>query len=215
MSLRLNGYCSALKVIPVASKLRFYFDYVSPYSFLAQSQLAQIQQDTQCEIELVPVFLGGLHQANDLKSPAFVPAKAKWIYRDCHLWAEHYGVSLNWCTHFPFNSIFLLRASIYIQQQHPEQALGFMHSTFNAIWQHGLNVNDQQQVAEYIQEQGFNPQEILEGTSDEKIKQALKDHGEQAAQKELFGLPAFEVNNETFFGQDRLLFVKKALLKAG
>lgn len=202
------------KVIPVAAKLRFYFDYVSPYSFLAQTQLSKLQQETQCDIELVPVFLGGLHQANDVKSPAFVPAKAKWIYRDCHLWADHYGVTLKWCKHFPFNSIFLLRATIYLQQQSSEKAQSFMHDTFNAIWQDGLNVNDQQQVADYIQSQGLNPQEILTGTSDEAIKQALKNNGELAVKKELFGLPAYEVNEQTFFGQDRLLFVKNALENA-
>ena len=199
----------------MTAKLRFYYDYVSPYSFLAQTQLAELQQETGCEIELVPVFLGGLHQANDMKSPAFVPAKAKWIYRDCHLWADHYGVSLDWCKHFPFNSIFLLRASIYIQQHYPNTIQTFMHNTFNAIWQNGLNVNDQQQVGDHLQAQGLDPQEILAGTSDDQIKQALKDNGELAMKKELFGLPAFEVNGQVFFGQDRLLFVKNALLKAG
>ena len=195
----------------MAKTLRFYFDYVSPYSFLAQTQLKALQERTGCEIQLVPVFLGGLHQANDVKSPAFVPAKAKWIYRDCHLWAEHYGVTLNWCKHFPFNSIFLLRATLYLQKNDPEKALSFMHDTFNAIWQNGLNVNDQQQVAEHVESLGLDPQQIMAGTSDEAIKSQLKENGELAFEKELFGLPAYEVDESTYFGQDRLLFVEKAL----
>lgn len=192
--------------------LRFYFDYVSPYSFLAQSQLKELQEKTQCEIELIPAFLGGLHQANDMKSPAFVPAKAKWIYRDCHLWAEHYDITLNWCQHFPFNSIFLLRATLYVQKVAPEKALDFMHDTFNAIWQDGLNVNDPQEVSEHIAKLGFEPEVILAGTADETIKQQLKSNGEIAVEKGLFGLPAFEVSDQVFFGQDRLHFVEKALL---
>jgi len=191
--------------------LRFYFDYVSPYSFLAQSQLSGLKQRTGCDIQLIPAFLGGIHQANEVKSPAFVPAKAKWIYRDCHLWADHYGVTLDWCKQFPFNSIFLLRATIYIQQTEPEKAFDFMTQTFNAIWQQQLNVNDQGAVAEHIAKLGYDPEAILAGTSDDAIKQQLKANGEEAVKKELFGLPAFEVDGKTYFGQDRMLFVENAL----
>lgn len=196
----------------MSKTLTFYFDYVSPYSFLAQSQLAALKQRTGCEIQFVPAFLGGIHKSQEVKSPAFIPAKAKWIYRDCHLWANHYGITLNWCKQFPFNSIFLLRATLVVQQQNPDRVFDLVTGMFNEIWQNQLDVNDPQAVAAALSKLGFDPQALLDGTAQADIKQALLDNGETAVAKGLFGLPAFEVDDDIFFGQDRLLFVEQALL---
>lgn len=195
----------------MAKTLTFYFDYVSPYSFLAQSQLAALKERTGCEIECVPAFLGGIHKAQEVASPAFIPAKAKWIYRDCHLWANHYGITLNWCKQFPFNSIFLLRATLVVQKQNPERVFDLVTGMFNEIWQNQLNVNDPQAVGAALAKLGFDPQALLVGTAEESIKQALLNNGELAVEKGLFGLPAFEVDGDIFFGQDRLMFVEQAL----
>ena len=74
--------------------LDFYFDFVSPYSYLAMTQLPSALSEQDVVINYKPVLLGALHQAQEMPSPAFIPNKAKWIYRDCHLWAKHYDVAL-------------------------------------------------------------------------------------------------------------------------
>jgi 2-hydroxychromene-2-carboxylate isomerase len=191
--------------------LDFYFDFVSPYSYLAVTQLPSVLANIPVNINYKPVLLGALHQAQDMPSPAFIPNKAKWIHRDCHLWAKHYNVPLKWPKQFPFNTLFLLRVCLYLQKTCAEKIPLFVEQTFLAIWQDGLDVNDEQAVAQHLTDIGFDVADILQGCQQQEIKQALKQTVADAHELGLFGVPAFKVGEDVFFGQDRLMFVKQAL----
>jgi len=195
----------------MSKTLEFYFDFVSPYSYLAMPQLLKIQAEQEAQISYKPVLLGALHQAQDMPSPAFIPNKAKWIYRDCHLWAEHLNVSLAWPNQFPFNTMFLLRTALYLQQNQPEKLAQFVEQTFNAIWQNGLDVNDEQAVQLHLQSLGLDVADVMQGCQQQAVKDALKNSVKNAHELGMFGLPAFKVGEDVFFGQDRLMFVEKAL----
>lgn len=198
----------------MAQSLEFYFDFVSPYSYLAVTQLPEALAKFDVKIIYKPVFLGALHQAQDMPSPAFIPNKAKWIHRDCHLWAEHYQVPLSWPKQFPFNTMFLLRTCIYLQASQPEAVPNFVLNTFKAIWQAGLDVNNEAVVQQYLLDLGFDVADILQGCQRQDVKQALKQSVTEAHELGLFGVPAFKVNDDVFFGQDRLMFVQNALKQA-
>ena len=191
--------------------LDFYFDFVSPYSYLAMTQLPSALSEQDVVINYKPVLLGALHQAQEMPSPAFIPNKAKWIYRDCHLWAKHYDVALTWPKQFPFNSMFLLRTCLYLQQTSPEIIPVFIEKTFNAIWQAGLDVNNEQAVAQHLTDLGLDVADILQGCQQQAIKEALKQTVADAHELGLFGVPAFKVGDDVFFGQDRLMFVREAV----
>lgn len=191
--------------------LDFYFDFVSPYSYLAMTQLPKALAGLDVEVNFKPVLLGALHQVQDMPSPAFIPNKAKWIHRDCHLWAQHYNVALTWPKQFPFNTMFLLRACLYIQQTAADKIPDFVEKTFNAIWQDSLDVNNEQAVAEHLTRIGFDVGDILAGCQQQEIKDGLKQTVADAHELGLFGVPAFKVGEDVFFGQDRLMFVQKAL----
>ena len=66
----------------------FYFDFISPYSFLAHKEISKIEKNTGVKIRYNPILLGGLHNLHGIKAPAFIPAKAKHMIRDCKLIAE-------------------------------------------------------------------------------------------------------------------------------
>ena len=78
----------------------FYFDFVSPYSFLAHKQIRKIENEEGIKIKYKPILIGGLHNLHGIKAPAFIPAKAKHMIRDCKLIAAKNGVK------FKFNSYF-------------------------------------------------------------------------------------------------------------
>jgi len=195
----------------MSNTVEFYFDFVSPYSYLALPQILQLQDKQGVQLEYKPVLLGALHQAQDMPSPAFIPNKAKWIYRDCHLWAEHLNIPITWPKQFPFNTMFLLRAAIYVEQRHPEKLPEFVEKTFNAIWQNGLDVNDEQAVQTHLKALGFDVADVLQGCQQQVVKDTLKDSVKTAHELGMFGLPAFRVGDDIFFGQDRLMFVEKAV----
>ena len=196
----------------MSNAITFYFDFVSPYSYLAQTQMAKLASETGARIEYVPVFMGGIYQAQGIKAPASNPSKAAWINKDCRLWAKHYAVDFTWVKPFPFNSIALLRAVLWLQSQQPEPVAKFIESTFDAIWHGKLDVTSEADIAKHITGLGIDAQGLFAGIQADSIKQQLKDNVELAVEKGFFGLPGFTVGNELFFGQDRLMFVKDAYM---
>ena len=83
----------------MTKKVDFYFDFVSPYSFLAHKEIRKIEYKIGIKIKYKPVLLGGLHNLHGIKAPAFIPAKAKHMIRDCKLIAQRNNVK------FKFNII--------------------------------------------------------------------------------------------------------------
>ena len=70
----------------------FYFDFVSPYSFLAHKEIKKIEIKASMKVRYKPILLGGLHNLHGIKAPAFIPAKAKHMIRDCKLIAERNNI---------------------------------------------------------------------------------------------------------------------------
>ena len=87
----------------------FYFDFISPYSFLAHKKIKLIEQENSIKIRYMPILLGGLHNLHGIKAPAFIPAKAKFMIRDCKLIAEKNKVKFKFNSYFPIRSLNLMR----------------------------------------------------------------------------------------------------------
>ncbi len=191
--------------------LEYYFDFVSPYSYLAQTQLPALVSRTSADLVYRPMLLGALHKSHEMTSPAFIPAKAKWIAKDCVLWAHHYKVPMKWCKGFPFNSLFLQRAVVWLQQEQPAKVDEFVNGTFKALWEEGLNPNDVAAVSNHFVALGLDPQQVLAGTEDPAVKDVVKQNTATAKELGLFGAPGFIVGEHVLFGQDRLHFVEAAL----
>ena len=94
----------------------FYFDFVSPYSFLAHKQLKKIENKEGIKIRYNPVLLGGLHNLHGIKAPAFIPAKAKHMIRDCKLIAEKNDIRFKFNSYFPIRSLNLMRGVLVAEE---------------------------------------------------------------------------------------------------
>ncbi|MGP0012152.1 DsbA family protein, partial [Pseudomonas sp.] len=95
----------------------------------------------------------------------------------------------------------------------PERFVEFVDTLYRALWVDGRNLNDPATVAQVLADKGFDPQQILALTQDEEVKAALKAKTDQALQRGVFGAPSLFVGDQLFFGQDRLDFVREALLQ--
>lgn len=191
--------------------LEYFFDFVSPYSYIAQTQLRGLVERTGATLAYRPILLGALHKSHEIASPAFVPAKAKWIAKDCALWAHHYNIPMQWSKSFPFNSLFLQRAVAWLQQQQPEKLDTFVDATFKALWEQGLNPTDVEAVAAHCANLGLDPQAMVSGTELPEVKEVVKLNTATAKELGLFGAPGFKVGEHVLFGQDRMHFVEAAL----
>ena len=87
----------------------FYFDFISPYSFLAHKEILKIEKQNSVKINYKPILLGGLHNLHGIKAPAFIPAKAKHMIRDCKLIAEKNKIKFKFNSYFPIRSLNLMR----------------------------------------------------------------------------------------------------------
>ncbi|MCP2068870.1 UNVERIFIED_ORG: 2-hydroxychromene-2-carboxylate isomerase [Pseudomonas reinekei] len=195
----------------MSKTVEFYFDLGSPATYLAYTQLPKICAQTDSRLVYIPLLLGGVFKATGNAPPATIPAKGRYMFQDLDRYAKRYGVPLKFNPHFPINTLMLMRAVTGMQLRHPERFAAFLDCLFKAIWVEGRSLDEPATVAAVLSENGFNPQEVLALTADEEIKTALKDNTEKAVQRGVFGAPSMFVDNQLYFGQDRLDFVLEAL----
>ena len=195
----------------MSKTVEFYFDLGSPATYLAYTQLPKICAQTDTRLVYIPLLLGGVFKATGNASPATIPAKGRYMFQDLDRYAKRYGVPLKFNPHFPINTLMLMRAVTGMQLRHPERFAAFLDCLFKAIWVEGRSLDEPATVAAVLSENGFNPLEVLALTADEEIKTALKDNTEKAVQRGVFGAPSMFVDNQLYFGQDRLDFVLEAL----
>jgi 2-hydroxychromene-2-carboxylate isomerase len=195
----------------MSKTVEFFFDLGSPTSYLAYTQLPKICAQTGSQLIYQPMLLGGVFKATGNASPVSIPAKGRYMLQDLARYARRYDVPLAFNPHFPINTLQLMRAVTGMQLRHPQRFVALIDCLFRALWVEKRNLNDPATVAAVLSEGGFDPQEVLALTHDEEVKNALKDKTEQALQRGVFGAPSMFVDNQLFFGQDRLDFVLEAL----
>jgi 2-hydroxychromene-2-carboxylate isomerase len=195
----------------MSKTVEFYFDLGSPATYLAYTQLPKICEQTDSQLIYIPILLGGVFKATGNASPATIPAKGQYMFQDLDRYAKRYGVPLKFNPHFPINTLMLMRAVTGMQLRHPERFLAFIDCLFKALWVDGRSLDEPATVAAVLTENSFDPNEVLALTADEEVKAILKDNTEKAVQRGVFGAPSMFVDDQLFFGQDRLDFVSEAL----
>ena len=182
----------------------FYFDFISPYSFLAHKEIKKIEKKNAIKINYKPILLGGLHNLHGIKAPAFIPAKAKHMIRDCKLIAEKNKIKFKFNSYFPIRSLNLMRGVLVAEEDNYKNY--YIDSIFNAIWQDGLNLNDENIVQKILKNLNVNPKTFFLRSVSSSIKDSLKKRTNEAYEKGIFGAPSFVSNDKIFWGQDRIEF---------
>jgi len=191
--------------------LEFYFDFISPYSFLAHKQMRKIENNEGIKVIYKPVLLGGLHNLHGIKAPAFIPAKAKHMVRDCKLIAEKNNIRFKFNSYFPIRSLNLMRGVLVAEEDNVKKY--YIDNIFNTIWQDGLNMNDAIVIQKILQNLNINPKTFSLRTTSSLIKDLLRKKTNEAYEKGVFGAPTFVVNNKIFWGQDRIEFALREASK--
>ncbi|PWU31825.1 disulfide bond formation protein DsbA [Pseudomonas sp. RW407] len=195
----------------MSKSVEFYFDFGSPTSYLAYTQLPGICAEAGAELVYRPVLLGGVFQATGNASPIAVPAKGRYTLIDMQRFARRYGVPLKMNPHFPINTLLLMRAATGVQLRQPERFEALLACVFKGMWVDALNLGDAAVLGPLLAEAGFDPQALLALSAEQEVKDALKANTEAAIKRGMFGAPTMFVGDEMFFGQDRLDFVREAL----
>ena len=182
----------------------FYFDFVSPYSFIAHKKIKKLEKDNSLKVSYKPILLGGLHNLHGIKAPAFIPSKARFMIRDCKMIAEKNNFKFKFNSYFPIKTTNLMRGVFIAEEDNFKNF--YIDKIFNAIWGDGLNMNDQNIINHILKNLGINPKTFYLRSTTELTKNTLKEKTNDAFEKGIFGAPTFFVNNKIFWGQDRLQY---------
>ena len=193
----------------MAKTLEYFFDYQSPYTYMADTQLPALAARTGANLVYRPMLLGAIMKDSGNRSPVEVPAKAVYSLDDLTRWARRYNVPFTFNTNFPINSLKLMRGAVAAQL---EGVFPTYHAAmFHAFWVDARNLGDPAEAVAVVEAAGLDAERIFARAETPDVKEALKANTKEAVDRGVFGAPAFFVGGELFWGNDRLDFVEAAL----
>ena len=179
----------------------FYFDFISPYSFLAYKKLKNLSDYKNINIIYKPILLGGLHKLGDITAPAFNQRKMKNMKNDCELVAKKNNIEFKWNDKFPVNSLQIMRGYLSINNELKEK---FFDLCFDSYWKENIDLSNSVNIENILNKCSIDKKIFFKDIENQKIKDELKKLTNDAFEKNIFGAPTFVVNNKIFWGQDRL-----------
>jgi 2-hydroxychromene-2-carboxylate isomerase len=192
-------------------QVEFFFDVGSPFSHIAWRALPAIAARTGAEIVWRPILIGGVFKATGNVSPMTVPAKGSYSLIDLQRWAEYYGVAFRMNPSFPINTLPLMRGASAMLMRSPQALEAYLDAIFPAMFENAVNLGDPQEIGKVLARAGIDPQDLMAAIGEDAVKNKLKADTDEAVQRGVFGVPTFFVGKDMFWGQDRLMFVERAL----
>ena len=186
----------------------FYFDVISPYSYIAHKKIQKIKKNQKVIFNYNPILLGGLHNLAGISAPAFNKYKIKNMQSDCELVSKKNDISFKWNLKFPINSLSIMRGYLFVEDNQKEKYLNIF---FDAYWRDNSDLSSEKEFSKLLDNLKIDSKIFFEKITQQSIKDTLKKFTNDAFEKEVFGAPTFIVNNKIFWGQDRLEYALEEL----
>jgi 2-hydroxychromene-2-carboxylate isomerase len=181
--------------------IRFYFDYLSPYAYLASTQIRTIAHAHGWTAEPIPVLFAALLDANRTRGPAEVPPKRFYVFKDVVRLASRLGVPLEPPATHPFNPLLALRATSTVDESEVRWKL--VTALYRATWVEGRRVDQPQVVAHAAKEAGLDGAQLVEAAVSATAKARLRSQTQEAIDAGAFGVPTMMAEGELFWGVTR------------
>jgi 2-hydroxychromene-2-carboxylate isomerase len=194
--------------------VQFLFDFGSPNAYFCHKVIPEIEDRTGVRFEYVPVLLGGLFKLANNRSPmeafAGIPNKLAYDQLEMKRFISKHKLNLfRFNPHFPVNTLAIMRGAVAAKQ------LGIFEPYVNAIyagmWEEGLNLSDPTVIHATLAKHSIHAEPLLQAIQSAEVKSALLDNTQKAFDRGAFGSPTFFVDQEIFFGKDRLRDVEEAI----
>ena len=185
----------------MTKSIDFYFDFISPYSYLAYKKIKSLNDLNNYKIIYKPILLGGLHNLGGITAPAFNVRKMKNMKNDCELIAKKNKIIFKWNDKFPINSLYLMRGYLVLNEKLKKK---YFEVCFDNYWKENTDISIEENIHKILNLCSINKTDFFKNINDKKIKDQLRELTNFAFQKDIFGAPTFVVNNKIFWGQDRL-----------
>lgn len=186
----------------MSDTIDYYFDIVSPASYLAWNKIPGFEARTGAKFNKIPMFLGGVMQSTGNSPPAMVPAKGKYVMMDFMRYADLLGLPLRPNPAFPMNTLPIMRA-LAAWREDENKFNTLTDAATKAAWADSINIADKDALSGVVEGAGLNVEEFWEAATAETSKQTLRDNTAEAISRGAFGAPTFFWKDHMFFGQDR------------
>ncbi len=190
--------------------LEFFYDFTSPYTYLASTQVEAVAARAGAAVRWRPFLLGGVFKATGNRAPLEVPAKGRHMLTDLARWSRRLGVPLRFPGTFPIPSVLALRCALAAEGQ--GKLVPFSQAVFRAAWAEEQDIASPEVLAGLADDLGLDGAALVAAAPG--FKEALARQTAEAVERGAFGAPTFFVGEELFVGNDRLDFVEAALKAA-
>ncbi len=189
--------------------LRFFFDYVSPYSYLAWTQLPALAARHGRTVELVPVLFAGMLNTLGTTGPAEVPNKRFYIYKHTKRIAHDLGVPFVMPAAHPFNPLPALRMTVAVQDAEARARL--VTALFSAVWAGGGGLMEPERLVSTVFSAGLDAMALIEAARTPEVKDQVRRISDELLALEGFVVPTIIADGELFWGVDSLGHLERFL----
>ena len=197
------------------TRLEFHFDFGSPNAYLSHLVIPAIEARIGARFEYVPVLLGGVFRATSNRSPmesmAGIKNKPDYERLEMNRFLVRHGTTqYKRNPFFPVNTLAIMRGAV------AARGLGvfekYVDEVYRYMWSEGRNMGDPDVIAASLEESGLPAKAIIEASTSAPVKAELIANTERSVERGTFGSPTFFVDDDIYFGKDRLRDVEEAFL---
>jgi 2-hydroxychromene-2-carboxylate isomerase len=199
----------------MARVIDFYFDFSSPYGYFATARIDEIGQKHGVPVRWHPILLGAIFKITGAGPLPTLPLKGGYFGRDVPRSARALGLPFVLPAQFPFGTVTACRAFYFVEKTDPAGAVRLARALYAAAFGRGRDICPVESVVGIAAELGFDPDWIQAGIQAHETKELVKAEVAAAIEREVFGSPFFFVDDEPFWGHDRLDQVDLWLEKGG
>jgi 2-hydroxychromene-2-carboxylate isomerase len=199
----------------MTANVDFYFDFSSPYGYLASTQIEGLAAEFDRQVNWHPILLGPMFKAMGSAPLSEIPLKGKYALHDFERSARLFAIPYIQPKEFPIGTVAAARATLYLQQSAPESAADFAKRIYRAYFAEGRDIGKADTVLALAAEAGLDKQDLANGMAQESIKNQLKESVADAMARGIFGSPFVVVDGEPFWGFDRFDHIRKWLRTRG
>ncbi len=188
----------------MAAAIEFYFDFSSPYGYLAAQRIEEVAEEYEREVLWKPFLLGAVFKTTGARPALDIPMKGDYARHDLARSARLYDTPFVLPEVFPFMSVAACRATYWLNESDPEEARELIEALYDTAFGEGQSIAKPAEVAAVAEELGHDPDQVLAALQEPRIKDLLRTEVEAAIAKGVFGSPYMIVDDEPFWGFDRL-----------
>jgi 2-hydroxychromene-2-carboxylate isomerase len=198
------------------AKVEFHFDFGSPNAYLSHLVIPEIEKRTGVKFKYVPVLLGGVFKATNNRSPAEslrgIKNKPEYERLETQRFIRRHGITRYTPNpFFPVNTLTIMRGAI------AAETIGvfarYVDEIYRHMWADPKKLDDPEVLRAALEESGFNSKQFLELVQRQDIKDRLLENTQKSVERGTFGSPTFYVDEEIFFGKDRLRDVEEEITR--